>query len=42
MAGGVKPYFESSLSSLKPHYEPLPVVPLKILAHNELVGRVIG
>lgn len=23
-------------------HEPLPVVPLKILAHNELVGRVIG
>ena len=24
------------------HFEPLPVVPLKILAHNELVSRVIG
>ena len=24
------------------YHEPLPVVPLKILAHNELVGRVIG
>ena len=24
------------------HYEQCPVVPLKILAHNELVGRVIG
>ena len=23
-------------------HEPLPVVPLKVLAHNELVGRVIG
>ena len=30
---------------LPPHskfHEPLPVVPLKVLAHNELVGRVIG
>ena len=26
----------------KHHFEPLPVVPLKVLAHNELVGRVIG
>ena len=26
----------------KHHFEPLPVVPLKVLAHNELVGRIIG
>ena len=38
-----KPFFESSLAPpMKSHFEPLPVVPLKILAHNELVGRVIG
>ena len=35
----------SRLSIIPPcskHYDQCPVVPLKILAHNELVGRVIG
>ena len=39
-------HFDSSLLPLShmcsKHYEQCPVVPLKILAHNELVGRVIG
>ena len=31
-----------SPSPYRKFHEPLPVVPLKVLAHNELVGRVIG
>ncbi|KAL5496332.1 hypothetical protein EMCRGX_G012593 [Ephydatia muelleri] len=32
----------SGMLDVNKHYEQCPVVPLKILAHNELVGRVIG
>ena len=34
--------FFFSLCHCRKFHEPLPVVPLKVLAHNELVGRVIG
>ena len=34
--------FFSLVALCRKFHEPLPIMPLKLLAHNELVGRVIG